>query len=164
MTRIVALILCTIALGACWAAEGTFASRIADLWFRGERARVLQVAETRLAKDENDLIGLLLKREYQRTFSMVPEIYSTLDRLESVAKGFSSPHFDSLRPLLIADIQVSRRVFGRLSAEQLLAERPKGNIPNKRLPCSTIIEALEADGYVHVADLPLDVAATPAPF
>jgi hypothetical protein len=75
--------------------------RIANLWFQGEKAQVLQVAEARLARNENDLVGLLLKREYQGAFSLVPDMYSTLDRLESVATDFSGAHFDLIRPIVI---------------------------------------------------------------
>jgi hypothetical protein len=163
MVKLLVCLAIAILSGAGGAAEVTFATRVSDLWLRGEKARVLQIAEARLAKNDNDIVGLLLKREYQGAFSQVPEIYSTLDRLQSVANATSGDHFAPLRSLLIADIQGSRVVFRRLSEERLIGERPKGAMRNKPLPCLEIIEALEADGYVRASDLPPDILSTPEP-
>ena len=147
---------------ACWAA-GPFSAGIANLWLRGDKTRVLQIAEQRLARNSEDMVGLLLKHEYQETFLLVPEIYTTLDQVDAAARRISSPHFAKLRSLVLASTESNRRVLARLSPEQLDAERPKGAVPNKPLASIELIEALEADGYVTAADLPPDLLQTPSP-
>lgn len=123
-----------------------FSDRISELWMRGDKGEVVRIAEDRLDRDEDDLMALLLKLDYEVAFLKLEDLRMTIPRVEKRADSVTSPQFEKMKGLLRANLTALKEMIPQITKEIVEAERPKGDIVGKPMPSLEIIRALEADG------------------
>lgn len=134
---------------------------MSQLWLQGEKAQVLSIAQDRLDGDPSDLVGLLLKLEYETSFVLLADIEETMNRIEARIPEINTPNFTKERSSLQASIGITRSIIAKVPGDELVAESAKGNISNKPMTYLTVIQALEKDGFVGPGDIPTPLPTTP---
>lgn len=160
-----------VAIGVVWllasssvnSVDLVFSSAITDLWKQNRKQEVLAIAEERLAVNSDDIVGLILKFEYQIEFVVVPDVYGTMDKILAEASKFKGSQYQKILPFLRATIETGRPLLEAMDEEQRAHERLTANIENKVPMTLPVLEALERDGLVGAADLPSWVNPSPSP-
>ena len=57
-----------VVTGSTGLAQTNFYTNVTNLWYQGYKTNVLEIANTRLGANSNDIAGLILKAEYHLAF------------------------------------------------------------------------------------------------
>lgn len=125
-----------------------FSDFVERLWLKGEKRKVLKIAELRLRKDENDLASLLVCFDFAASYMEVDRISMLIPRIRSHESKIFTKHFSELKPLLEAGLDSTEKILPKMTKDVIEAEAYKGDIPNKPLDSLILIMALEDDGLV----------------
>jgi hypothetical protein len=136
--------------GGVGLAQTNFYENVTNLWHQGYKSNVLAIADARLAVNSNDIAGLILKAEYSFEFYEVDNISNVFLHVIQVGDTITTPHF------LDRYQGFSReRIFSILddftedpvTNQDIQDGRQKALINQKPLPNSSLIEALQKDGF-----------------
>ena len=78
-------------------AQADLYSTVTNLWWNGPKTNLLALAEQRLAADTNDIVGIVLKTEYDISFSRASVLSNSFRRVLSVGAGVRTPAFSAAR-------------------------------------------------------------------
>ncbi len=127
---------------------GNFAL-VTNLWYNGYKSNVLAIAEQRLAANSNDMVGLILKMEYNLEFSNDNFLSNDILRVLSVASNTTSKTIHS-RFTEIYDDLTSFLIFLKndyhLTPSEMEEERAKALIIHKRMTNEDYLKWLHDDG------------------
>jgi hypothetical protein len=135
--------------GSATFAQTNFYTNVTNLWYQGYKTNVLDIANTRLAANSNDIAGLILKAEYNFEFYEVGDISNAYFRVIQVGDTITTTNFvkrwqelSRERILWILDDFAEEPV----TPQDVQEGKQKALINEKSLPAS-LIEALLKDGY-----------------
>ena len=131
-------------------AQTNFYTNVTNLWYQGYKSNVLEIANTRLAANSNDIAGLILKAEYNLEFYEVNNISNAFLRVIQVGDTIMTPNFLELYQEVSRDC-----ILGTLddiakkpiTPQEIQAEKPKAFLKYKELAHDLLLEALLKDGY-----------------
>ena len=140
--------------GIAWSAslaQTNFYTNVTNLWYQGGegRSNVLEIANTRLAANTNDIAGLILKADYHVEFLEIEAISNAFLRVIQEGNTITTTHFLKEWQWSSKNILWFLDVFAKtpLTPQQIQAEKHKALIPHKTLPNAYLIDALQKDGY-----------------
>jgi len=142
------LVLLFIFMSTVYAQEFPVTNQLDELWLSGQKIKILEIANNRLASDENDVLGLLLKLEYEIEFLELDKVEGTADKLFSVASQISAEEFANKIPRIELTVNRIRMAIPYYTPELLAEDLAKANIAGKPLGLREFIEALEKDGLL----------------
>ena len=125
---------------------GVHTTEVMDLWKKGDKDKVLAMGKERLAKNPDDIAGLLLIYEYHLEFVEIESLLDTGIRLLEAAKGLTTPNFQRFRPLLAKSVVSMCDICGTLTPEKQQTQRTKSEYKGKTFPGVIVLDALERDG------------------
>src|SRR6266581_4234719 len=105
------ILFCLSLLCAQTVQETSFSEDIDKLWIEGHKDKVLEIAQQRLKLDPNDIVGLLLKLEYEMAFVKIDDIPASLTRVEEVGSKITGPNFKETWPEAQSLISIFREVL-----------------------------------------------------
>ena len=150
MKQLLTTLMFTVVTGSAVLAQTNFYTNVTNLWYEGYKSNVLEIANTRLAANSNDIAGLILKAEYHLAFAEVEAISNAYLRVIQVGDTITTTNF-------VQRYQgFSKKAY--LIFLDFLAEHPRtpeeyqsyrrfGFINHKPLASYLEIEALQKDGY-----------------
>jgi hypothetical protein len=116
-------------------------------WYHANFSNVIELAQSRLASNSNDIVGLTLTKAYNITFGDVNTLSSAITRFLAVADTIPAGSFSNLywrlRP---GEINYRDAFLPTLTEEEILADRPKAFLPKKPIPDDLYLKALWEDG------------------
>lgn len=126
--------------------ENTFTAVTND-WYVGRWTNVLELAQTRLAANSNDLVGAHLVVSYDVLFSDIPAISNSVTRLIGAMDASSEPAMTNLISQLRPGWVYFRDEFlPRQTAADVQAQHEKSSITNKTLDCDFVLKAIWDNG------------------
>ena len=128
-------------------AQSNFAQRVSTLWLTGDKAAVLRIATDRLARNTNDIAGLLLKAEHEIECLHLTAWTGTMSRVIQASSRFTGTNYAAVLPLVRADYERLRSLIPYYPPNEFEADKAKALINEKPLACADAIEALQKDGY-----------------
>ena len=153
MKRLIAL-LCASLLCSQAGQAPSFSQDIETLWLQGHKEKIAEIAQQRLNLDPGDIVGLLLKLEYEIAFVKTDDIPATMARIEQAGNKITSPNFKEAWPEAQSLIVAFREVLKHYTKKQIDIDRKKTSIPGKPLLFLFLLEAAEQDG-LHQQKAPL---------
>ena len=139
--------MCATALLPC-GAESELFTYVTNEWYQCRRENVLRVATERLATNENDVVGLLLKLEYDMAFADNATFTNSVERFRTAARGVSTPAFQRCARFLPQDLD--SLVFCAANApspDPSLDDIDKAKQVRKRMNFLEEFKALDEDGF-----------------
>lgn len=85
-------------------AESELFTYVTNEWHQCRKENVLRVATERLATNADDVVGLLLKLEYDMAFADNATFTNSVERFRTAAKGVSTPAFRACARFLQQDL------------------------------------------------------------
>jgi len=147
-TRLLIILL----LGASVAhAQTNFYTNVTNLWWKGYKSNVLNIANARLAINSNDIAGLILKAEYYFEFYEVENISNAYLRVMQVGDTITTTNFakewhaNKSRERIIWILDDFSE--NPITAGEIVEGKQKALINEKPLPDAELLEALQKDGY-----------------
>jgi len=141
----------TVTSGSVALAQTNFYTNVTNLWYQGYKTNVLDIANTRLAKNTNDMAGLILKAEYHLEFYNVGDISNSYLRVIQVGDTITTTHFvkDWQEKMSKASFLGILDDFAEnpVTPQEIQKEKPKSLLKFKRMTHDSLIEALQKDGY-----------------
>ena len=138
--------------GSVALAQTNFYTNVTNLWYQGYKTNVLEIANTRLAANSNDIAGLILKAEYNFEFYETGNISNAYLRVIQVGDTITTTNFVNYyqkmtrgRILAILDDFAEEPV----TIQDIQEGKQKALINEKPLPSARLIEALLKDGYFN---------------
>ena len=142
---IIAFVILTVSI--MYSQTPDFHTNVTNLWYQGYKSNVLEIAEQRLSTDTNDIVGLILKLEFEAAFLEFSSISNTAQRVLDVAPMITTTNFANLFPFYTNRVHILLDVIPRYTSEKLAIDKPKAFIPHKPTPADRFIKALQDDGY-----------------
>jgi hypothetical protein len=126
--------------------QNTFTAVTND-WYVGKWTNVLELAQTRLAANSNDLVGAHLVVSYDVLFSDIPAISNSVTRLIGAMDASTEPAMTNLISQLRPGWVYFRDEFlPRQTAADVQAQHEKSSITNKTLDCDFILKQIWDNG------------------
>jgi hypothetical protein len=149
------LIFFLMAGGPVWATEEPhpFSDHVERLWFKGKFSDVSDISELLLQDDPNDIVGLILKMEYEIEFLMLNDAVKTIDEILLRSEGITTENFSKKLPLLQDDLTVAKELIPNYPAEELEKDREKVGITSKHFSLLPMLIAAEKDGLVSISNI-----------
>lgn len=116
-------------------------------WRTGDRTKVLAEAEKRLAADENDLAGLMIKAGWAMYYCDVMTASNALFRVNQEIPKVKTPLFKVVSSWTRTGVQMAQIVNARMTPEKYAREQKKGQQKGYPFFFETEFEALDRDGY-----------------
>ena len=151
MKATIAILSLTLAISA--AASGYYAS-ITNLWYQGQQTNVLALSEQRLATNQNDIAGLLMKASYDFDFSNATTLSNTLARILVVGDTITTPAFTNAFRLTRIDIRGTFKTIATETPDEHTSDMLKVMGAGHPMAYEDELKALDDDGY-FVNCLPL---------
>jgi ERCC4-type nuclease len=129
-------------------ADDSFYMQITSLWEKGEKEKVLAIAQKRIQANSKDLAGLVLQLEYQIEFLQFEDLLKTADKLFEVGNTISTTNFQKTWPTIRADIEVIKMMVSKYPEKDIETDRKKALIKGKPLTYGQLIKAIEDDGLL----------------
>ena len=149
-TRIaIAAVLVMIACSS--SAQTDLYSTVTNLWWEGPKTNILAIAEERLAANTNDIVGIVLKTEYDISFSPATVLSNSFRRVLAVGAEVDTPAFAAAYPRIAWNVSGMFVVLFRETPESFENERPKGFILHKEMDMKWAWDALHEDGWLDVS-------------
>ena len=125
----------------------TFFSNVTNLWFQGHKSNVLAIAEERLACNSNDVVGAVLKMEYDFEFLNLSSVSNSIMRVEVLLRDLNTTHY------LAEDGKFSFNLSGVLDLftnqclySNLAADKAKAFLPGKHMSFERLLHSICLDG------------------
>ncbi len=147
MNRIVTLLVGLFLSALATYGQTNFTEQVSSLWYSGQKSNVLSIAEQRLQQNTNDIVGLILKMEYEIEFLQLNQATNTMERVLQVGSSITSCNFAVCYPKLAGSINHLKTMIPLYPPDELAADQGKWNISGKPLPSKDILKALQNDGY-----------------
>lgn len=127
-----------------------FSTAIAKLWKNAEKKQVMKIGNQILQKDSQNIIGLLIKMEYEISYLEFNKLEKTMNSIQkNINEGrYSSKNLKKQIPLLKKTIQVLSTAIKKYPQEEREIDLKKANLKGKDLSCINIIKAAEEDGLL----------------
>jgi hypothetical protein len=125
----------------------TLSTQVTELWQKGEKNKVLEIAEARLKKNADDIVGLVLKMDCQMNLLDVKNLSETMDKVKKVGSSISKPEFTKAFPMIKTDIEKYQKIISQITPEK--AEAFKTQNSKKPMRYLAVIEACEKDGLAQ---------------
>ena len=141
------LVLCAMALLPC-GSESELFTYVTNEWYQCRKENVLRVATERLATNANDVVGLLLKLEYDMAFADNATFTNSVERFRTAARGVSTPAFQKCARFLQQDLD--SLVFCAANAPSSSPSQDdidKARGVRKRMNFLEEFKALDEDGF-----------------
>ena len=129
--------------------SSSYFNTITNLWHTGHQTNVLQMAQSRLAQNTNDIAGILMKASWDFAFSDAETLSNSLVRIRSVGSQIATPAFTNAFVLTQFDLDSTFSILPRLTPAQLAIDRVKASGPGHRMPYEEELKALDDDGYFN---------------
>ncbi|MBX3176454.1 MAG: hypothetical protein KF886_03770 [Candidatus Hydrogenedentes bacterium] len=130
---------------------------LTERWNRGEFDLISALADDRLAKDPNDIVGLLLSWELAGLRLEVDLYFDYCKRILGKLDSVNGEHFDPLKPTLVGQIATPIPGLRNLSRDELAklqaanhAMIEEGELPRRELSVSIYLNALELGGFFDI--------------
>lgn len=128
-------------------AQTNFYNEVSQMWYDGNKTNVLSIANERLLTNSNDIVGLILKLEYESAFLDIDNMTNTMERVVTVGADIGSTNFATTYTTFLDGVMILQEVLTNYTAEDILSDRQKGSISNKPMNFGDLLKALEDDGY-----------------
>jgi len=130
--------------------QTSFSDYINQLWLDGKKEEVLNIVQQRLQQNPDDMIGLILKMEYELGYLLIDDAQQTMNRVLEVGKTIKTKNFSAIYPRLEANINILQDALPNYPPEELKKDKAKINISGKPMTFLKFIIALEKDGWVDL--------------
>lgn len=144
---IVAVAMSSAAAGVSRAQTGLYAT-VTNLWWNGPKTNILAIAEDRLAANGDDIVGIVLKAEYDISFSRAPALSNSLRRVLAVGAGIDTPAFAAAYPRIAWNVSGMFVSLCRETDETYEEDLPKGFLLHKDMDMKWAWDALNEDGWL----------------
>lgn len=134
---------------ATHATASTYFNTITNLWYTGRQTNVLQMAEARLARNTNDIAGVLMKASWDFAFSDANTLSNSLVRIRVLGGKISTPAFSNAFILTQFDLDSTFSILPRLTPAQLAIDRVKASGSGHRMHYEEELKALDDDGFFN---------------
>ena len=143
-------IICILFVMGDLALQGSpYFNTITNLWYSGHQTNVLQMAEARLARNTNDIAGVLMKASWDFAFSDAVVLSNSLIRIRDVGRTISTHAFTNAFVLTEFDLMSTFNILPRLTPIQLSIDCIKSSGPGRRMHYEEELKALDDDGYFN---------------
>ena len=78
---------------------------VTNLWWNGYKTNVLAIAESRLEANTNDIVGIVLKLEYDLSFTYLDDLTNSFPRALDVASRIRTPSFSALYDVSLGQVK-----------------------------------------------------------
>jgi hypothetical protein len=120
---------------------------ISKIWLYGNKIDVLNIANKRLQKTPNDIVGLLIKMEYELAFLQLDQAKDTIDKIIVVGTTIKTKNFSKNYTKFKNEILFIKDSMNNYPKDKFIADKKKGNIKGKPFPHMYILMALQEDGF-----------------
>ena len=120
-TTSIAIVLITLASSS--SAQTDLYSTVTNLWWEGPKTNILAIAEERLAANTNDIVGIVLKTEYDISFSPATVLSNSFRRVLAVGAEVDTPAFAAAYPRIAWNVSGMFVVLFRETPESFENER-----------------------------------------
>ena len=141
-------------------AQADLYSTVTNLWWNGPKTNILALAEQRLAVDTNDIVGIVLKTEYDISFSRASVLSNSFRRVLSVGAGVRTPAFSAAYPRIAWNVSGMFVSLERYTDAVFEVEKQKGFNLHVEMGLKRAWDALHEDGWL---DEPVTNAPPAAP-
>lgn len=126
-------------------------STVTNLWWNGPKTNILAIAEERLAANTNDIVGLVLKTEYDISFSPASVLSNSFRRVLSVGAEVDTPAFAAAYPRIAWNVSGAFVSLERYTDAIYREEHHKGFLTHKAMNMQWAWDALHEDGWLDVS-------------
>lgn len=126
-------------------------STVTNLWWNGPKTNILAIAEERLAANTNDIVGIVLKAEYDISFSPASVLSNSFRRVLSVGAEVDTPAFAATYPRIAWNVSGMFIALERYTDDIYLSERHKGFNNHVEMGLKWAWDALHEDGWLDVS-------------
>lgn len=137
---------CALLFATCASASPYF-NTITNLWYTGHQTNVLQMAEARLARNTNDIAGVLMKASWDFAFSDAVVLSNSLNRVLTVGASVQTTNFTNEFRITQIDVagvlEYIQNETARQRAADIVKENQQGLFPH----FDEELKALDEDGY-----------------
>lgn len=116
-------------------------------WRKGEHAKVLKEGERRLAKDKDDLVGLLIKASWALCYSDPVAVSNALVKVDREIRKVQTPTFRGMALLTQGEIRKTLSINGKMTKKEYEADQRKSRKPMQHFDYEIEMRALDIDGY-----------------
>lgn len=133
--------------------------QLIERWNRGEFDVITALADGRLARDPNDIVGLILSMELAGLRLELDLYFDYCERILGKLDSVNGEYFDPLKPTIVGQIATPIPGLRNLSRDELAklqaanhAMIEEGKLPRRELSVSIYLNALELDGFVDMSN------------
>lgn len=127
----------------------SYFNTLTNLWHTGHQTNVLQMAQSRLVSNTNDIAGILMKASWDFAFSDAETLSNSLVRIRSVGGQVVTPAFTNAFVLTQFDLDSTFSILPRLTPAQLAIDRVKASGSGHRMHYEEELKALDDDGFFN---------------
>lgn len=138
-----------VLLVATHATASTYFNTITNLWYTGRQTNVLQMAEARLARNTNDIAGVLMKASWDFAFSDAVVLSNSLNRVLTIGASVQTTNFINEFRITQIDVAGVLEYIRNETAQQRAADNLKENRQGLFPHFDEELKALDADGYFN---------------
>ena len=150
-TTSIAIAAVLVALVGSSSAQTDLYSTVTNLWWEGPKTNILAIAEERLAANTNDIVGIVLKTEYDISFSPASVISNSFRRVLSVGAHVDTPAFAAAYPRIAWNVSGMFIATEHYTDDVYLSERQKGFNTHVEMGMKWAWDALHEDGWLDVS-------------
>ncbi len=133
------------------AAQTDLYSTVTNLWWEGPKTNIIAIAEERLSSNTNDIVGLVLKTEYDIAFSSASVLSNSFRRVLSVGATIDTPAFRLAYPRTAWNISGMFVALEHYTDEIYNADHDKGFVIHKPMNLKLAWDALHEDGWTETS-------------
>ena len=150
-TTTIALIAALLAFACPTRAQSDLYAMVTNLWWEGPKTNILAIAEERLAANTNDIVGIVLKTEYDISFSPASVISNSFRRVLSLGATVDTPVFQLAYPRIAWNVSGAFLALEQYTDAVFQEEHYKGFITHKEMNMKWAWDALHEDGWLDIS-------------
>ena len=147
-TTHIAIAAVLVTLAGSSSAQTDLYSTVTNLWWEGPKTNILAIAEERLAANTNDIVGIVLKTEYDISFSPASVISNSFRRFLSVGAMIDSPAFCLAYPRTAWNVSGMFIALEKYTDNIYQSELHKAYNPHVEMGLKWAWDALHEDGWL----------------
>ena len=130
--------------------EFFFSHKVNELWKKGNKKKVLEIANKILVKEPQNIIGLLIKFEYEITFLKFKKATSTANKIlkNIIEKKYEKKRIKKRISLIKLEMENFIIIISHYPESERKADLRKANTKGKDLMFLSWIMAAEKDGLL----------------
>lgn len=121
---------------------------VTNLWQTGQQSNVLAIANARLATNQNDIVGLVLKANYDFENVDRTTLTNTLNRVLTVGANVNTPIFTRAFLMTRLDISSTLKLLAKQTDEKRAEDIRKCKAHPAPMPYLMELYALDQDGWL----------------